>query len=67
MRNIAIVQARMGSSRLPKKALLPINGIPIIQWILERLMGCHELDSIVFAIPNSKKMMYFMISCFQRR
>ena len=55
MRNIAIVQARMGSSRLPKKALLPINGIPIIQWILERLMGCHELDSIVFAIPNSKK------------
>ena len=55
MKNIAVIQARMGSSRLPKKALLPINGIPIIQWILERLMCCQELDLIVFAIPNSKK------------
>jgi spore coat polysaccharide biosynthesis protein SpsF (cytidylyltransferase family) len=30
---VAIVQARMGSSRLPAKALLQINDIPIVEWV----------------------------------
>ena len=55
MKNIAVIQARMGSSRLPGKALLTINNIPIIQWIIERLGSCQKLDDIVFAIPDGKK------------
>ncbi len=55
MKNIAVIQARMGSSRLPGKALLRINNIPIIQWIIERVGSCEKLDVVVFAIPDTEK------------
>ena len=52
-KNLAIIQARMGSSRLPGKALLPINNIPIIEWILIRVSMSAKLDDFVFAIPDT--------------
>ena len=55
MKNIAIIQARMGSTRLPGKSLLPINGVPIIEWILKRLEYSQYLNNIIFAIPDTKK------------
>lgn len=50
-----IIQARMGSTRLPGKALLPINNVPIIDWIYRRLSLCSYLDEIIFAIPDTTK------------
>ncbi len=35
MKAITIIQARMGSTRLPGKMLLPLNGKPVIQWVFE--------------------------------
>ncbi len=50
MRIIAVVQARMGSTRLPNKAMLPIsNGIPIIEVLLSRLSRSTLIDKIVLA------------------
>lgn len=49
MKVAAIVQARMGSSRLPGKVLRPLDGVPVIQWICERLDRCVHLDSIMVA------------------
>lgn len=43
----AIVQARMGSSRLPGKAMMKINGIPILEIILRELKLCKTLDRII--------------------
>src|SRR5690348_5122118 len=37
-----IVAARTGSSRLPGKALLPLNGMPMILFLLERLSPLKE-------------------------
>ena len=37
MNNIAIVQARTGSSRLPNKVMKTINGKTIIEILLKRL------------------------------
>ena len=34
---VAIVQARLGSSRLPLKSLLALRGTPIIDWVTGRL------------------------------
>ena len=49
MRTVAIVQARMGSTRLPNKVMKPIGGIPMIEVLLSRLACATEVDEIVVA------------------
>ncbi|MBZ0305533.1 MAG: aminotransferase class III-fold pyridoxal phosphate-dependent enzyme, partial [Anaerolineae bacterium] len=46
---VAIVQARMGSTRLPNKVMKPIGGIPMIELLLSRLSQAKEVDKIVVA------------------
>jgi len=46
---IAILQARMGSARLPGKVLADLAGKPMLVRILERLKRCHQIDRIVVA------------------
>lgn len=52
-KTIAVVQARMGSTRLPRKMLLPLHGRPLIQWVLWRTETSNLLDGIVAAIPDT--------------
>jgi len=49
MRVIALIQARMGSTRLPGKVLLPILGVPMIEILLARLSNSKEIDEIIVA------------------
>ncbi|MEN6473605.1 MAG: glycosyltransferase family protein [Syntrophaceae bacterium] len=49
MRPIAIIQARLGSTRLPGKVLRPILGRPILWHIVHRLRCAPGLDGIVVA------------------
>ena len=49
MRVVAIVQARMGSTRLPCKVMKPIGGVPMIEILLARLARATEVDEIVVA------------------
>ena len=49
MKVVAVVQARMNSTRLPKKAMKLINGKPMIELLLERLSKAKELDQIILA------------------
>jgi spore coat polysaccharide biosynthesis protein SpsF len=46
---IAIIQARMGSTRLPGKVLADIHGHPMLWHVLERLKNTQTLDEIVVA------------------
>lgn len=52
MKVVAIVQARLGSVRLPKKVLKPITGKPMIELLLKRLSKSKELSDIVVATSN---------------
>lgn len=52
-RVVAIVQARLGSSRLPLKSLLCLKGHPIVDWVANRLKKTRELDDLIFAIPDT--------------
>lgn len=49
MRVLAILQARMTSSRLPGKVMLGINGYPMIYWQILRILKCNEIDKLVVA------------------
>jgi glutamate-1-semialdehyde 2,1-aminomutase len=52
MKIVALVQARMGSTRLPGKVLRPITDIPMIEILLSRLSKSDELDEIVVATSD---------------
>lgn len=52
MRRVAIVQARMGSSRFPGKMLAPLAGRPLLQWVLQRVQQANELDAVVLATSD---------------
>lgn len=49
MKTVAIVQARMGSTRLPNKVMKHIVGVPMIELLLVRLSNASEVDQIVVA------------------
>jgi glutamate-1-semialdehyde 2,1-aminomutase len=55
MRIIAIIQARMGSTRLPGKVLKPIVGKYAIELLLARLSKSKELDEIIVATSKLSK------------
>lgn len=49
MKIVAIVQARMSSTRLPGKVLAEIEGIPMLEILLNRLSSAKFVDEIVVA------------------
>jgi len=50
---VLIIQARMGSTRLPGKSMMDLAGTPLVGRILERVKRCQKIDDIVLAIPNT--------------
>lgn len=51
-RYVAIIQARMGSSRLPKKALLPLGSSTVLGVMVERIKAANKLNDIVIATTS---------------
>lgn len=49
---VSIVQARMGSSRLPGKVIMPVAGMPMIEILLRRLSRAATIDKIIVATTN---------------
>lgn len=49
MNVVAIVQARMGSTRLPGKVLMPLAGRPVLAHVVQRLRACRSLHGIAVA------------------
>ncbi len=48
-KTVAIIQGRMGSSRLPGKVLLDIAGKPMLQHVIERTRRATRLDAVAVA------------------
>ena len=55
MKVVAIIQARMGSTRLLGKVMKEILGKPVILWDLDRISFSKMIDEIVVAIPYGKE------------
>lgn len=54
MKVVAIVQARMGSTRLPNKVMRHIGGVPMIELLLARLANSKHLSQIVLATSTNE-------------
>lgn len=52
MRTFAILQARLGSSRLPGKVLMEVAGKRIMDHLLDRLGRSEEVDTFIVATTN---------------
>jgi spore coat polysaccharide biosynthesis protein SpsF len=46
---VAIIQARMGSSRLPGKVLRKVLGRELLSYQVERIRRCNQIDQVVIA------------------
>ena len=53
LRIVAIVQARMGSTRLPGKVLRPIAGRPLLWHIVHRLKKSHLIEDVAVATTTN--------------
>lgn len=51
--NLCIIQARMGSTRLPGKVLRDVNNKPILQSVVDRLRPASSIDTIVVATTTN--------------
>lgn len=49
----AIVQARMGSTRLPGKSLKLLAGKPLVGRVIERIRTATKIDKLILAIPDN--------------
>jgi len=52
---VAIIQARLGSTRLPGKVLKPLAGKPALWHLLDRLKYSRKLEQVVVATTTQKK------------
>ena len=55
MKTVIIVQARMGSTRLPNKVMKKIVGVPTIGIILKRLKKIKKANKVIVATSNKKE------------
>ena len=52
MKTVLIIQARMQSSRLPGKVLLPLGGRPRLEWVITRAEHSKVIDSCMVATTS---------------
>ena len=62
---VAIIQARMKSTRLPGKVLMDIEGKPMLQRVIERVKESKLIDEIIVAIPyeNYNQLVQLIMKC----
>ena len=54
MKTVAIIQARMSSSRLPGKVLMHVKKKPLLLYMYERVKASNEIDEVIIATSNEE-------------
>jgi spore coat polysaccharide biosynthesis protein SpsF len=52
MTTLAVIQARSGSTRFPRKVLAPLQGRPVLAHVIERVSRATLLDGVVVATTD---------------
>jgi len=51
---VGVIPARLASTRLPEKCLIPICGKPLVCWVVERALQATRLDSVLVATDDRR-------------
>jgi 3-deoxy-manno-octulosonate cytidylyltransferase (CMP-KDO synthetase) len=51
-RTLAVIPARLSSTRLPRKVLREIAGRPMLAWVYDAARACPQLDEVVIATDS---------------
>ena len=62
MKVVAVIPARLASTRLPRKMLREIAGEPLIAWVYRAVEGCRSLDEVIVATDSEE-----ILQCCQQR
>ena len=54
MRILAVIPARGGSKRLPKKNIKPLGGKPLINWSIEAIRGISEICEVLVSTDDTE-------------
>src|SRR4051794_17478552 len=54
MNILCVIPSRIGSTRLARKALLPIQGKPMVQWVYEQASQCSLFTKVVVATDSDE-------------
>ena len=58
MRVVAVIPARLASTRLPRKMLREIAGVPLLAWVYRGVRRCSSLDQAVVATDSDEIMRF---------
>jgi len=54
MKVIAVIPARLASTRLPRKMLREIAGVPLLAWVYRGVRRCSALDQVIVATDSDE-------------
>lgn len=54
MKVVSIIQARMSSTRLPGKVLMPLAGRPVLDHVVNRIRCCKTISEVVVATSTDR-------------
>lgn len=54
MKTLAVIPARLASTRLPEKPLVQVGGKPLVVRVLEQVKRCGKIDRIVVATDSER-------------
>lgn len=66
---LAIIPARGGSKRLPRKNVLPLAGKPLIAWTIEAALQCSKIDKVVVTSDDDEILAIaasYSVDCIKR-
>jgi 3-deoxy-manno-octulosonate cytidylyltransferase (CMP-KDO synthetase) len=57
-RVVAVIPARLASTRLPGKVLRPIAGVPMLGWVYRAARACKQLEQVLIATDSQEVVAY---------
>ncbi len=64
---LAIIQARMGSTRLPGKVLIDLEGKPVIERVVDRVLMAKKVDKVVVATSIDQNNLPLVELCAKKK